>query len=390
MTWVLTVLSFIGVILNIRKKRAGFVVWFFTNIFWAVIDFKAGLAGGKMTEINNYTDAGELLSKTFKFRIDTFAQQVPDGYVRIKRMLTSEDIIEHLQGKNSFGVFPIFPEDSSCYFGVIDLDEMDFSIVEQLKKNANGLGINDSEFLIEKSGRKGFHFWFIFQGKVPANVARRFCQAVKGNLPNIEVFPKQDTLVKGGFGNLIKLPFGRHKISMHWSYLIDKINYKELDWIDYLKNNFQKISVERANEIADKFSRPSSIEDFQGKTDEIKKTEFEKYPGLERVLECDFIRYCMENAEDLIEPLWFSMISNLLPFQGGREKIHELSRPYKKGRLQYSAEATDKKIQYALKTSYGPRTCQYISLQGFSCPNLITNKCQVKAPAGLGTKKTSP
>ena len=131
---------------------------------------------------------------------------------------------------------------------------------------------------------------------------------------------------------------------MHWSYLIDKINYKELDWIDYLKNNFQKISVERANEIADKFSRPSSIEDFQGKTDEIKKTEFEKYPGLERVLECDFIRYCRENAEDLIEPLWFSMISNLLPFQGGREKIHELSRPYKKGRLQYSAEATDKKF----------------------------------------------
>lgn len=346
-----------------------------------------------MSEISEeefYTEAAGVFFEVFKFRTDTFAQQVPDGYIRIKRALTIQDIIEHLQGKNSFGAFPIFPEDNSCYFGVIDLDEMDFSIVEQLRKNANSLGIDDSEFLIEKSGRKGFHFWFIFQDKVPSNVARRFCQAVKGNLSNIEVFPKQDTLVKGGFGNLIKLPFGQHKTSMRWSYLIDKTSYKQIDWFDYLKYNFKKISVERANEIADRFSRPSSIEDFQSKTDKIKKTEFEKYPGLERVLECEFIHYCETNAKDLPEPLWFSMISNLLPFQGGREKIHELSRPYKKGRLQYSAEATDKKIQYALKTSYGPRTCQYISLQGFSCPNLITNKCQVKAPAGLGTKKTSP
>ncbi|HAH22087.1 MAG TPA: hypothetical protein DCL49_14460 [Candidatus Omnitrophica bacterium] len=43
LTWLLTILSFIGVILNIQKKRAGFAVWFFTNISWAVIDFKVGL-----------------------------------------------------------------------------------------------------------------------------------------------------------------------------------------------------------------------------------------------------------------------------------------------------------------------------------------------------------
>ncbi|HAH22088.1 MAG TPA: hypothetical protein DCL49_14465 [Candidatus Omnitrophica bacterium] len=342
-----------------------------------------------MTEINNYAEAAELLTGIFKFRTDTFAQQVPDGYVRIKRMLTVEDIIEHLQGKNSFGVFPIFPEDNFCYFGVIDLDKMDFSIVERLRKNSNVLGISDSEFLIEASGNKGFHFWYIFQDKLPADKARRFLQAVKGDLHNIEVFPKQDILVKGGFGNLIKLPFGQHKTSMRWSYLIDKTTYREIDWIDYLKNSFKKISVERANEIADNFSRPSPIGDFQDKIDKTKKTEFEKYPGLERVLECDFISYCAVNAKDLPEPLWFSMISNLVSFQGGRDKIHELSQPYKKGRLQYSAEATDKKIQYILKTCYGPHTCHYITLQGFSCPKLITNRCQVKAPAGLGTKKAS-
>lgn len=343
-----------------------------------------------MPEINeeeSLARGAKLLIETFKFRTDTFAQQVPDGYVRIKKALTTEDIIEHLEGKNSYGVFPIFSEDNTCQFGVIDLDKLDMSLVEKIKNNSYALGIKDTEFLIEASGNKGYHFWYVFEDRVPANVTRRFCQSIKGDLFNIEVFPKQDTLTKGGYGNLIKLPFGQHKVSIRWSYLVDKINYEKINWMDYLKNTFRKISVERAVNIADSFSRPSPIGDFQDKVDKIRKTEFEKYPGLEKALKCNFIRYCRDNARDLPEPLWFCMISNLVPFQGGREKIHELSQPYKKGRLQYSAEATDKKIQYILKTCYGPRTCQYITLQGFVCPHLSSGKCGVKAPAGLGTKK---
>jgi len=43
MTWILTCLSIVGVVLNIRKDRRGFVIWMFTNISWAVIDFRHGL-----------------------------------------------------------------------------------------------------------------------------------------------------------------------------------------------------------------------------------------------------------------------------------------------------------------------------------------------------------
>ncbi len=43
MSWLLTLFSLIGVILNIRKDHNCFYIWAFTNATWAVIDFKAGI-----------------------------------------------------------------------------------------------------------------------------------------------------------------------------------------------------------------------------------------------------------------------------------------------------------------------------------------------------------
>jgi len=43
LTWLLTVLSILGVILNIRKSRASFAIWMVTNASWAAIDFNAGI-----------------------------------------------------------------------------------------------------------------------------------------------------------------------------------------------------------------------------------------------------------------------------------------------------------------------------------------------------------
>lgn len=41
--WLLTALSLIGVVLNIKKRREGFICWIFTNAAWAIIDFQAGI-----------------------------------------------------------------------------------------------------------------------------------------------------------------------------------------------------------------------------------------------------------------------------------------------------------------------------------------------------------
>jgi hypothetical protein len=43
MTWALTILSLIGVVANIYKRRWCFHVWAFTNIAWAAVDFSYGI-----------------------------------------------------------------------------------------------------------------------------------------------------------------------------------------------------------------------------------------------------------------------------------------------------------------------------------------------------------
>jgi len=43
LTWPLTALSLIGVVLNVRRMRAGFGVWIIANIGWVAMDYQAGL-----------------------------------------------------------------------------------------------------------------------------------------------------------------------------------------------------------------------------------------------------------------------------------------------------------------------------------------------------------
>ena len=42
-TWSLTILSILGVILNIKKKYICFYIWGVTNASWAVVDFYKGI-----------------------------------------------------------------------------------------------------------------------------------------------------------------------------------------------------------------------------------------------------------------------------------------------------------------------------------------------------------
>ena len=79
--------------------------------------------------------------------------------------------------------------------------------------------------------------------------------------------------------------------------------------------------------------------------EEVKVSGTEK--GLPLVLTgCDFMKHCEKDAATLSEHDWYAMVTNLACFEGGAEKIHELSKPYPK----YSREETDEKIQHFLKS----------------------------------------
>lgn len=42
-TWIVSLLALTGTILNSNRNKYGFILWFFTNLFWTVVDFKSGL-----------------------------------------------------------------------------------------------------------------------------------------------------------------------------------------------------------------------------------------------------------------------------------------------------------------------------------------------------------
>jgi hypothetical protein len=126
---------------------------------------------------------------------------------------------KHLKGQMTIGVYPMLP-DESCRFLAFDFDGKEYS-PKDLQRDVTAIreaciekGIN---MAVERSrSGKGIHFWIFFAEPIPANIARKFgssliTYAMSRNhvLPfktYDRMIPAQDTLPKGGFGNLIALP----------------------------------------------------------------------------------------------------------------------------------------------------------------------------------------
>lgn len=88
---------------------------------------------------------------------------------------------------------------------------------------------------------------------------------------------------------------------------------------------------------------------------------------LSKIMSCEFMKYCKENASTLSEPQWFAMISQLAGKKGGPDLIHQLSRPYPG----YSRSETDHKIIHTINEG-GPFSCQKIK-------NIWDGKCSCAA-----------
>lgn len=169
----------------------------------------------------------------FAHRRDVFAEQQPDGaYFPVHRELTADDVEEHLAGLSSYGTYVIDPADQTCRYIVWDLDIHDEKALDTLQTLVEGMidslgrvvGIDYSMLMCEFSGNKGYHVWLFLDEPVPAEKLRRWVSAdfmpkwVEAAEENgwptaLEVFPKQDSVMEGGFGNLVKLPFGVHRVS---------------------------------------------------------------------------------------------------------------------------------------------------------------------------------
>ncbi|MFC1966230.1 DEAD/DEAH box helicase family protein [Chloroflexota bacterium] len=129
--------------------------------------------------------------------------------------LTDQVIQNHLEGKFTAGVYPLLKDDS-CYFLAIDFDKQSWA--EDIVSFCKTCQSLDIPAALERSrSGNGGHVWIFFSEAVPASSARNLgCYLVTRTMSRRHqlgmdsydrLFPNQDTVPKGGFGNLIALPF---------------------------------------------------------------------------------------------------------------------------------------------------------------------------------------
>ena len=128
--------------------------------------------------------------------------------------VTDRVIQDHLQGKHTVGVYPML-EDETTWFLAADFDKKAWvDDVRAFLATCRGI---DLPYGVERSrSGNGAHVWFFFSSPVPAVTARRMgcfllteTMSCRHQLPMNSydrLFPNQDTLPKGGLGNLIALP----------------------------------------------------------------------------------------------------------------------------------------------------------------------------------------
>nr|WP_325204237.1 DEAD/DEAH box helicase family protein [uncultured Oscillibacter sp.] len=151
---------------------------------------------------------------------DKKTNRCPECPNRAFKPLSAQTVRAHLMGKDEFcrdvvGIYPML-EDDRTWLLAVDFDEDTWrEDVSAFRETCISCGVMPA---VERSrSGNGAHVWFFFSEPVAAADARKFgsglltqAMARRHELrfqSYDRLFPSQDTVPKGGFGNLIALPF---------------------------------------------------------------------------------------------------------------------------------------------------------------------------------------
>ncbi len=158
--------------------------------------------------------------------------------------VTDEVIYNHLSGKITVGIYALLPNDY-CWFLAVDFDKSEWrEDATWFLRSCEELAL-PAHLEVSRSG-KGAHVWLFFSQAVTAADARRLGSAIISHtcarnrqleLSSYDrLFPNQDRMPKGGFGNLIALPLQKEPRARGCSVFVDdQLNPIENQW-DYLAN----------------------------------------------------------------------------------------------------------------------------------------------------------
>jgi superfamily II DNA or RNA helicase len=135
----------------------------------------------------------------------------------IRNHLIGIDPTDRYRREFVIGVYPMLL-DETCWFLAVDFDKETWK--EDVKIYLETCRTFNVPAVIERSrSGNGAHIWIFFSKPIPARLARQLCAFIltQAMVSRPEMgfdsydrfFPSQDTMPKGGFGNLIALPLQR-------------------------------------------------------------------------------------------------------------------------------------------------------------------------------------
>lgn len=179
-----------------------------------------------------------------------------------------ETVLGHLQGRHVMGVYPMLPDDT-CWFVAADFDRAGWvEDIVAFRETAMAVGLPVG---IERSrSGNGGHAWLFFDSPLPASLARTLATHVLtetlARRPQLglasydRLFPSQDTLLRGGFGNLIALPLQRgSRAEGNSVFLDDSLDPWGDQWAHLAALAAQRITADTAERIVAAATRAGRV-----------------------------------------------------------------------------------------------------------------------------------
>ena len=148
----------------------------------------------------------------------TMGKKCKNCQYRENKPISKDTIYKHMYGNYPIGIYPLL-ENDTCFFLSLDFDDKDSKkdIKSDVLAFASVCDKYEVPIAIERSrSGNGIHIWMFFDTNIKARTARKLGSLLLSKtmeISNISIssfdrmFPNQDTLPKGGYGNLIALPF---------------------------------------------------------------------------------------------------------------------------------------------------------------------------------------
>ena len=197
-------------------------------------------------------------------------------------------VLKHLKGEITIGIYPLLPGDL-CNFLAIDFDKKTYE--KDVTAFWNICDELDIPVYVEKSrSGNGAHIWIFFEESISAKVARKMgnilltktMEKASLELDSYDrLFPNQDTMSKGGFGNLITLPFQGESSKKGNTVFVDKY-FEVLENQLNILTNIKRMKCDDIYKFIDKYKeddyKEPEIEELSDddipKKDNIKATIF--------------------------------------------------------------------------------------------------------------------